>query len=196
MKKISLLTLCTFFLISFYSCKKSKTEEVVVATNDYFLDVTIGGQTYTSKIIGIFGSTNQTGCDTKKYVAQNIGQIDIAKYFIQVDIKHKENQVDFANSTSGNYSVKDNDILIGPTYGNSCNLDLEISVDDLMLSNENTKLQSSGRIHTVSSVTKVSENSTSVKYNITGTFSCSVKNSANILLPITGKYKTFIETLK
>ncbi len=92
------------------------------------------------------------------------------------------------------YGVKERFSNLTPST--SCNLDIEVSLEDKTKSNQNTILQTSSNLHTVTDIKRTSETSTNVSYKLIGTFSCSFKNTANELLVVTGNYQTIIRVLK
>lgn len=143
-EKILFIIISLSSLIIFPSCKKvSNTNSDSVS--GYFLDVNINGQLFSVKTISVFGLQNQDGCDTKIYNHQNISQIDIASYFVEVNLTHKQNKIDFANSGPGTYAVKSEDLFSMTNqylYGKSCNLDFVVSFNDKTLSNQETTLLS------------------------------------------------------
>ena len=196
--KILFLAMSLLSFMIFPSCKKNSDSKSDSASG-YFLDVNINGQPFSVKTISVFGLVNQDGCDTKIYTHQNIGQIDVASYFVEVNLTHKQNKIDFTSSVPGTYAVKSEDIfsMTNPyPYGISCNLDLVVSLDDKTLSNQETTLLSTNRVNTITSISISKESSTKTTYDIIGNFSCSFKNSRNVTIPLTGKYKAFIEVLK
>lgn len=199
--KISLVMMGLISATLFPSCKKvSPNNSSTLSSTGYFLEVSVNGQTFTQKsAISVFGFENQNGCDTKLYNHQNISQIDVVSCFVEVNLTHKQNKVDFANSTSGTYAVKSEDMfsMTNPyPYGISCNLDLVVSFQDKTTANQETTLLPSSRINNITALSISKESSTATTYNITGNFTCTFKNSKNISIPVTGRYKTFIDVLK
>ena len=55
---------------------------------------------------------------------------------------------------------------------------------------------SSGKTHTVESITLTETTSTEKRYVISGSFSCTLRNSNNVSFPLTGKYRTTVRTLR
>ena len=196
MKKLFLPTVLAMLLFT-TSCKKDLLQQ---KDSGYFLNVTVMGQTLNaSSAIGGFGFADQFGCDgTDNYANDNIGQIENTAYFIEINVNYKQDNKDFASSTARMYSVKVRDLFSLNPYplGIPCNLDLGVFLEDKSLSNEETRLMSAGRLHKVTSISISSETGNDVTYDIAGTFSCSLKNSANVTIPVSGSYKTFITVFK
>ena len=158
------------------------------SNNSYFMNATINGQPYSTDDVGIFGFGNQDGCTSQNYHLDNIGQIDLANYFLDVYVFRFENNVDFSalSPESGNvidyYDYFFDDNLV------KCNFDLAVALRDEQQSDTQTTLNPSGT-HTVTSITQVDQSSTDITYAIEGTFSFSVTNSVGAVIPITGNYR-------
>lgn len=183
------------FLVALSSC----SNDGPVNNGGYFLKVLVNGETIeATSPIGLVGFTDDEGCTgTYPYTLQGIGQIDRTDQFVEAYIMHKQDWVDFDGSAPGQYSVKDYDFIYNTyLYGIPCNLDLVVFYDDNTVSDPETVLQISNRVHNVTSIVRVSETSNEVKYDITGDFSCSFKNINNVTIPISGSYKTFINVMK
>ncbi len=189
--KLNFLVLLFGCSVLLTSCKK---ENQVNENGEDFLEITANGKTYKNTLVNGFGFSNISGCNSKPHALSSISQIDVAALFFGVLLKHYENNVDFQISNKGTYGVKEDNTFVGPS--NSCNLDIEVSLDDKTKPNQSTILQASSNSHTVTDIKKISETSTNVSYKVIGIFSSSFKNSANDLIVITGKYQTTIQVLK
>ena len=200
MKKRLLPIICAFtFMIGITSCKKNSTENIATPAG-YFLKVTVNGQVLNSTSpIGAFGLDDQIGCDnTYTFSNQNIGQIENSSYFIQIDIRHRQTRSQFANSTTGVFSIttEDNTATQPFPLGIPCNLDLVVYIEDKSLTNKRTTLLPNSRVNNVTTISIASESTTEVKYDVSANFTCSFKNSANANITLSGTYKTFISVFK
>jgi len=194
MRKVFLTFAVVFLLIIFNSCKKSDTTSS--RSQNYFLTATINGQPYTVNEVTGFDFSDRSGCITnKRYQTSVISQIDVAAYFLDVYIHHYQNYADFNGTSSGPYSIFED--IIG-SVDNACNMDLAIALDDNAFSfpGSSCALQTNSLVNNITNVTRVSETSTDVKYDVEGNFSCNFKNNNNVVIPVTGSYKTYFEVLK
>ncbi len=164
-------------------------------TTTYFMNVTINGQAYQTNSVGFFGFVNQEGCLPVNYKLTNIGQIDIADYFLDAYLFRYENNEDIAEINPGVGDVIQSLYYFdSPEGGNSCNFRLVIDLEDKQLAVEDTNLLPSGT-HSVTSINQVSQNSTEVTYAVEGNFSCSFINDAGQQINITGTYRMPIDCL-
>jgi hypothetical protein len=195
MKKLLFLFLISGVL--FTSCKKESQRNDGSSALDY-IEATINGKTYKEEFPPAnfsFGDNN--GCDglNKPYRIQNIGQIDIAAFFLDPYLRVYENNEDFKDAQSKSVAVNPVSSFLDEEI-RGCNLDLEISLDDKsypQMFDQDTELikeESSGNI---TSVTKISESSTEVEYRVIGNFSCKFKNKDGIIIPVTGKFQTTVD---
>lgn len=189
--KLIFLGLLLAFSMLLTSCQK---ENQANDNGQDFLEITVSGKTYKNSLVNGFGFSNISGCNSKPHAVSSISQIDVAALFFNISLKHYENNVDFQNSIKGVYGVKEHFSNLTPST--SCNLDIEVSLEDKTKFNQSTILQTSSNLHTVTDIKRTSETSTNVSYRIIGTFSCSFKNTANELLVVTGNYQTIIRVLK
>lgn len=188
------ITLFFSSIVLLSACKKNGNDET--ASSDYFLKVSIKGQNYEKNediSFNIFQVTSQTGCVAgKPYSMSNINQIDVSAYFFDLFIFHFENAASFTGSKTGSYNIYDYN-------GTPCNLGLVVALDDESFpsfSQKECTLQTGSLVNNITKLTKVSETSTDIKYNIEGNFSCNFKNFSNVLIPVTGSYRTWIQVDK
>ena len=188
---LSIIAICaTIFLIG---CKKSSNSTSNSTITPYFMKVTVNGANYSNDLVNFGGLDNQNGCNSKVYNIDYISQIYVSNFSLNVMIKHLQNNTDFNGSVHGTYLVKE---MWNNSEETICNFELEIGYEDKTQSNQTVHLTGTNNIHNITSVKLKSQNSTSYTYDIEGNFSCSVKNSANAIINITGTYKSNIETLK
>lgn len=178
------------FVLMLNACKKNANEEA--PSSDYFLKASIKGQNYERNEDVTFNSfqyTNQDGCITgKSYTMSNINQINVSLFSFDLNIFHFENTSSFNGSSTGSYNVYD-------YLGTPCNLGLVVDLEDESFSSfsqRQCKLQTGSLVNNITKISKVSETSTDMKYNIEGNFSCNFKNFSNVIIPVTGSYRTWI----
>lgn len=190
MKIFPILLVC--FLFAIVSCEKDSND---VPSKD-FIEITVNGQTYSNDLTNNgMGFSGQGGCDTKEYFTALLGQIDVSTLFLNVYIKHYGNDIDFKPSKPGEYGLT---ALAGYDVSallEGCNLNLGICFSDKTQSTDSTTMQS-GSIHNVTNVKEVERNSTNIGYSVSGTFSCTFKNSKGEIIHVTGKYQTTLYALK
>jgi hypothetical protein len=194
-KSIRVISLSSCFGHSFFviitviflaGCKSSDPD--VSATENDYLKVTIQGSNFQNK--GTFASgggfDNQSLCDNKIGFYANVFDLTLnSRFSINTDIFHYRNNNDFKSSKAGNYAVSQ-----GPSiYSRSCNLTFSVSLEDYSNNfNKTTQLVSGS--NSVTKIIQVSSSTSSTKYQVTGTFTASFKNSANEIIPVTGSYQT------
>lgn len=184
--KAPFIFLLFFSLLSIVSCKKDSDNDN--PSSGSFIEITVNGKTYnTSNYSSGSGFGSVEGCYGKPTFKASIGQIDVSTLFFDVYLTHYENNTDFTTSSTGQYKVYSD-------FGD-CNLDLGVSFTDKSQSNQGTTLQS-GSNHTVTKIKQVDNTSTEIGYFVSGTFSCSFKNSQGQIIPVTGKYQTNLYALK
>lgn len=155
----------------------------------------------------MFQYTDQKGCEiTKQYCVSNIGQIpfNIFSNFetAEVYIHHYEKDSDFQGTTTGNYRIFEVNNFTPNNPTNACNMDIWVGWFDnsIMTRIDSTVFGGYNYHHTINNITKVSENSTEVKYDIEGDFECDVShlvsNQTWHITHMKGRYKTFIYTIK
>ena len=192
MKKILFFVL-TLLLIQ--SCKKSSSTN----SGNLFLEITVNGQTYTEDLADIAGTgfSAGTSCTNKPGFLQFSGMIETSQVFFEAYFFHHEDEVDFGSPSSASARLVD----IKNHYYNfngacNSNFDLNIDFEDKRLSNLTCTVESTGKTHTVESITLTETTSTEKVYTITGSFSCTLRNSNNVAFPLTGKYRTRVRTLR
>ncbi len=197
MKKL-LFVIGLFAILGFSSsCKKDETKSTSTQStpSGYFVNVTINGVDYNE--IGDIGYgfyESQDGCDGKIYTLHTLNTgIRTSTFSFSMNLNHRQNNSDFSTLTLGSYSVKKN---LWPSNDSLlCNWDLAIGYNDKTLTDQSTTVEPDG-IHNVTAITYLSETNTQVQYNVEGNFDFSVKNSANLIIHITGSYREYIQTYK
>jgi len=194
MKKITLLALVLVLFVA-NACKKSSSTN----SGKLFLEITVNGQTYTEDLadIGGTGFGGETSCTNKPGFVQFSGMIETSQVLFEAYFFHHENEVDFGSPGSASARLVD----IKNYYYNfngacNANFDLNIDFEDKRLSNPACLVESTGKTHTVESITLTETTSTEKRYVISGSFSCTLRNSNNMSFPLTGKYRTTVRTLR
>ncbi len=192
MKKILLFVLT---LLVIQSCKKSSSS----STGNLFLEITVNGQTYKEDLadIGGTGFSGETSCTNQPGFLQFGGMIETSQLEFEAYLFHHENETDFAAATAANARLVDaRDHYY--SFNGACNshLDLNISFLDKLLNDQSCSVETTGRTHTVESITLLETTSTEKRYAIAGSFSCTLRNSNNVTFPLTGKYRTTVSTLR
>ncbi len=192
MKTYSKIFLIISSVYLLFGCQQNNPQP---NTSSYFLNATINGNSYSRNEVNGFQYTNQQGCvNGKTYEMANVSQIDVASYFLDLNIHHYQNYSDFLVSVPGSHTLYNDPFNTSST----CNLDLIINLDDKQFSGTSQicTLQTNSLTNNITSIVKVSETSTDVKYDIEGNFSCNFKNTNNVSIPVNGNYKTWINVLK
>jgi len=180
------LVLLFYVSLVLVSCKKDSDNDN--ESSESFIEITVNGKIYnTSNYSSGSGFGSMNGCNGKSTFMATIGQIEASTLFFDVYLTHYENSTDFVASNIGQYKVYSD-------FGD-CNLDLGVSFDDKSESNQRTTLLT-GSNHTVTKIKQIENTSTNIGYFVTGTFSCSFKNSQGQTIPVTGKYQTTLYALK
>jgi hypothetical protein len=180
----SFLIIITVFF--FIGCKSSDPDGSA-SENDY-LKVTIQGSNFQNN--GTFASgggfDNQSLCDNKIGFYANVFDLTLnSRFSINTDIFHYRNNIDFKSSKVGNHALSQ-----GPSiYSRSCNLTFSVSLQDYSIPYDKTTQLVSGT-NNVTKILQVSSSTSSTKYQVTGTFTASFKNSANEIIPVSGSYQT------
>lgn len=192
MKKIFLFVLT---LLVIQSCKKSSSTN----TGNLFLEITVNGQTYKEDLadIGGTGFSGQTSCTNMPGFLQFGGMIETSQVEFEAYFFHHENEVDFGSPGSASARLVD----MKNHYYNlngacNSNYDLNIYFADKSLVNTGCTVESTGKTHTVESVTLTETTSTEKRYVISGSFSCTLRNNNNVTFPLTGRYRTTVRTLR
>lgn len=192
MKKIFLFVLT---LLVIQSCKKSSS----TSTGKLFLEITVNGQTYKENLadIGGTGFSGQTSCTNKPGFLQFSGMIETSQVLFEAYLFHHENETDFGSPSSASARLVDTKNHFYNLNG-ACNsnFDLNIDFEDKSLTNQACTVLSSGKTHTIESVTLTETTSTEKRYVISGSFSCTLRNSNNVSFPLTGRYRTTVRTLR
>ncbi len=184
-----LMTVMIFSFL-FSACSKSTGDTTVYP---YYLNITINKVAYTTNSVASFGLTNEAGCvANKSFDLTNVGQFNVEDYFFDCYFKHYTNNSDFASTKPGTHKIFDGGDLLKSTQ---CNCDLIIGLVDNNIPNlyNNTILQPTNIVNTVTSITNISKGTDSlagnIVYAVAGTFSCYFKNTNNVVIPVTGTYK-------
>ncbi len=192
MKKILLFVLT---LLVIQSCEKSSSTN----SGNLFLEITVDGQTYKENLADIAGTgfSGQTSCTNKLGFLQFGGMIENSQLEFDAYLFHHENEVDFNTPSSASVRLVD----IGDhfyTLLGACNSNFDLNIDfsDKSLSNQTCTVQSTGRTHTIESITLTETTSTEKIYAVSGTFSCTLRNSNNVAIPLSGKYRVAVRTLR
>lgn len=187
------LFLVAVLLTGLASCTKDAARQ----PSGYYLDLTVDGQQYSvtdQMMFNGFQYEDQEGClPTKPYMLSNITQVDHSRLFFDLNLITYENDVDFNGSTTGQKSInfdEDSEEL--------CNLGLYM---DLEFSSEPWVFYYISNTHphqsNITRITRVSETSLYVKYDIEGNFSGQMQaDGSSRIVPVSGEYRTFIEVLK
>ncbi|HAH22458.1 MAG TPA: hypothetical protein DCL77_01605 [Prolixibacteraceae bacterium] len=190
MRTFLVLLLCSSLVI--VSCKKDFNN---IPSAD-FIEITVNGQTYSNNLENSgSGFSGQGGCDNKLYHTVSLGQIEVAPLFLNVYIKHYGNDIDFKASKPGRYGITAIARYDVSALVEGCNLNLGVSYADKQLSDTGTTLQP-GSKHNVTNIKEFELTKSEIGYSVSGTFSCSFKNSQGQTIPVTGKYQTTVFVLK
>jgi hypothetical protein len=187
-KIISIITI--FALVT--GCS-SNSDTPSISNTDY-MEISMNGKSYKEDIVyGGTGMGGQTGCVTKPFFRQLLSHFEDSSLSFDSSLFHLENDADFKNSIPGVYSVKQEDY----TSTSTCNLDLELSLEDKTQSIKTTRLITGGN-NKITSIKKGNSTSTATEYEyiITGNFTASFKNNSNAIIPVSGKYQITIFVYK
>jgi len=184
MHKLVLLFFMCLGMLS--ACKKSADD----LSYPYHLNVSINNVKYSTSSVATFGLTNEPGCvANKSFDLTNVGQIDVTDYFLDCYIKHFTKNADFASTKPGSHKIFDGGDLL---KSDQCNCDLIIGLQDNSILNfyNTTLLQPTNIVNKVTAITKLVKNptDTTTNYSVSGTFSCTFKNTNNVLIPVSGDY--------
>jgi len=163
---------------------------------EYYLNTFINGIKYNTNSVSTLVLSNQTGClSTKTYNLTNVGQVNVDSFFLDCYFKHYNKNIDMATMKVGTYKIYDGGQLLSSS---GCNGDLIIGLVDNSIPSifNNTILQTSNIVHTITNITKKDSTANSVTYVITGNFSCNFKNTNNRIIPVVGTYKMPVKALK
>ena len=194
MKKIKLLALVLVLFVA-NACKKSSSTN----SGKLFLEITVNGQTYTEDLadIGGTGFGGETSCTNKPGFLKFSGMIETSQVEFEAYFFHHENETDFGSPSSASARLVDMKNHYYNTNGAcNANYDLNIYFADKSLVDSDCTVLSSGKTHTVESINLTETTSTEKRYVISGSFSCTLRNSNNVSFPLTGKYRTTVRTLR
>ena len=155
-----------------------------------FLNVVVAGSTYNETMLNDvhaqLGGSENSSCDTKKYVKEQMTSVSPSGFRILVGIKfYQSDSVFNNNSVAGIYAVGNDQALPDMT----CNLTLLVSYYNKATGLFATLV--SGGQNTVTSITKGTAYGTSQEYIVQGNFNCSwILNGTTI--PCTGTYQKTI----
>ncbi len=173
------------FCLGFIACGKDNTTN---ADYPYYLNTYIQNVKFSTSSVATFLLANQQGCvANKSYNLTNVGQINVDAYYLDCYMKHYSNNVDFAATKPGSHKIFDGGSLLTTA---DCNCDLVIGLVDNSIPNlyNNTVLQSTNIVHTVTAIAKKDSTANSMTYIVTGNFSCNFKNTNNVIIPVVGNY--------
>jgi hypothetical protein len=181
------------------------------STNDHFLKINLNGTelSYNNSLFSS-GFMNQSNCanNGKLYLIM-LGQVENSNFFVECNLAHFENLIDFSDATKNKVAVTrvtdTNSIWDLSTHGlnsNFCNLnnDLSLVIEDKSASTNTNRVYlklkpNSTFTHTITKTQFVSESSTSKKYTVEGNFTATfIKGNADF--PVSGSYRTQIKALK
>lgn len=171
-------------------------DDEALTNYEYYLNTFINNVKYTTNSVSTLVLANQPGClSTKTYSLTNVGQINVDSFFLDCYFKHFNKNTDLANMKVGAYRIFDGGQLLSPV---ACNGDLVIGLVDNSIPNlfNNTILQTTRIVHTITNITKKDSTANSITYVITGNFSCNFKNTNNQIIPVVGAYKLPIKAAK
>lgn len=163
---------------------------------EYYLNTFINGVKYSTNSVSSIVLSNQSGClSTKTYNVTNVGQVNVDSFFLDCYFKHFNKNIDIATMKVGSYRIYDGGQLLSST---GCNGDLVIGLVDNSIPSifNNTILQSTNIVHTITNITKKDSTVNSITYVITGNFSCNFKNTNNRIMPVVGSYKMPVKAAK
>lgn len=179
------------FLLS--ACKKSNDGTL---NYPYHLNTTINTTNYVTNSVATFGLKNETGCvANKSFDLTNVGQIDVDAYFLDCYFKHYTNNIDFSSTKPGYHRIFDGGDLL---KSNQCNGDLIIGLVDNNIPNlyNNTILQSNNIVNRITNITKIDSSDNTITYSVSGKFSCSFKNTNNVVISVSGDYVLPVKEVK
>ena len=194
MKKITLLALVLILFVA-NACKKSSSTN----SGNLFIEITVNVQTYKENLadIGGTGFSGQMSCTNKPSFLQFSGMIETSQVLFEAHLFHHENESDFWSPGSSSARLVDiKNYFYNLNAACNSNFDLNIDFEDKSLINKACTVLSSGKTHTVESITLLETTSTEKRYVISGSFSCTLRNSNNVSFPLTGKYRTTVLTLR
>lgn len=163
---------------------------------EYFLNTFINGVKYSTNSVSSFVLSNQSGClSTKTYNVTNVGQVNVDSFFLDCYFKHFNKNIDIATMKVGTFRIYDGGQLLSST---GCNGDLVIGLVDNSIPSifNNTILQTTNIVHTITNITKKDSTANSITYVIAGNFSCNFKNTNNRIIPVVGSYKMPVKAAK
>jgi hypothetical protein len=155
-----------------------------------FLNVVVAGSTYNQTMLtGIhaqLGGSQNSSCDSKKYVKEQMTSVSPSNFNLLASIKfYQSDSVFNNNSMAGIYAVGNDQAWPEMT----CNLTLLVSYYDNATGLFATLV--SGGKNTITSITKGTAYSTYQEYIVQGNFNCSwISNGTTI--PCTGTYQKTI----
>jgi hypothetical protein len=190
---ITLLIAFTILVITGFSCGK---DDDSLTNYEYYLNTFINDVKYTTSSVSTLVLGNQTGClSTRSYSLTNVGQINVDSFFLDCYIKHFNKNSDITSMKAGTYRIFDGGQLLSSA---GCNGDLIIGLVDNSIPSifNNTILQTSGIVHTITNITRKDSTPATITYVITGNFKCNFKNTNNRIIPIVGAYKIPIKAAR
>lgn len=184
-------------VITFASCRKESVAERTAQEDGYFFNINIAGEqlSETNQMrFGFFSYTEEIGCiPNKRYAFTNITQFSNSRFFVDANLWHFRNNVDFITTTVGSKT------MLNERNSRLCSLDLMITYEDEISNLMYFPTSQKPITANITSITKVSETQTTVKYNIEGNFSAEfrvpVTNSPRNI-PISGSFRTWINVYK
>jgi hypothetical protein len=190
-KKLAFKTIICFVSIFIGSCKKD-TELPKTGFNQLFEIVINGQQLYNVTLppeIVVLNGISSTTCDNKPGFLLSLYDPELnSRFSINTDLQYYSNEVDFKTKGAGSYSLTSSSAL------NLCHFNFNLKLNDKSQPNSNTTLLSGG-VHTVTSITTISSSTGTKQVLVEGAFSGTYKNSVNVDIVVSGRYKKIIEIL-
>jgi len=180
-------------IILLFACKKSNDGTI---NYPYHLNATINSINYTTNSVATFGLNNEPGCiANKSFDVINVGQINVDDYYLDCYFKHYTNNIDFVSTKPGNHRIFDGGDLL---KANQCNGDLIIGLIDNNIPNlyNNTILQPNNIVNKITNITKIDSSVNTITYSVKGNFSCSFKNTNNVIISVSGDYALPVKEAK
>lgn len=187
------LYLFVIFCLGLAACGKTNDNN---STYPYYLNAYIQNVKFSTNSVATFGLSNQQGCvANKSYDLTNVGQINVDAYYLDCYFKHYTKDADFSHTKPGAHKIFDGGVLLTTS---DCNCDLVIGLVDNSIPNlfNNTVLQPTNIVHTVTSIKKKDSTANSMIYVISGNFSCNFKNTNNVIIPVVGSYSIPIKEVR
>lgn len=171
-------------------------------SDNLFLKINVSGQQYESEGLYFTGFSGEENClNNGDLFLQYVGQIETSNMFIDCNLVHFENLIDYSdsqkNSISSTRMTDINDLYEMNFNEDACSKNNDFSLvfedkgtDQFLRFKPNTT-----KVHTITNVVFTNETATEKYYIVEGSFNCTlIKN--NIDIPINGNYRIKIGVLK